>query len=181
MYWRWRQRTSSGYGVWFITESDAETISELEEYLDDARSLSTWSEHYRGIEGKKLKIVPLDYISKQIEDADETIEHLQKKINEYVAIIKKHYVNTDVAQITIKGTEESGNTVVLKFVVPWVNSKDIIEEVKADFNYDKHWGIKRTITRKRFAPGKIQIRPEGCHSRHEILQTMRSIEFKRDK
>lgn len=83
VWWRWKECMSAGKSsYWTYTYSYASTLHELEDYLDHAGLLNTWSEHYRSILGKKVSKIPLEEICKQIEDASSALEAANEKLIE---------------------------------------------------------------------------------------------------
>lgn len=90
-WWKWRQRMSSGYDKWQYIFSYVKTAEQLEELLDDGRTLSTWSEHYRGIDVQKVSRPPKQYLLEKIAYLRDRAEDLIKEAAKFKMMFDKWY------------------------------------------------------------------------------------------
>lgn len=93
MFVKYRTKHSAGPGPWDVTEINEDYIgpdSNIGEYLDG--ELNTGSEHWRGVEWKKLDVPPKDYLLKKITSLKKDIEYSKSELERYKFLYDKHYI-----------------------------------------------------------------------------------------
>jgi len=94
-WFKYRQRMASGNGSWQYMEYfphsavRKEVLEEIEDYLENARELATWSERYRGCDIVKVSIPPAAVIQAELETSRVKIRYHQKAVIRYTKLLRQ--------------------------------------------------------------------------------------------
>jgi len=83
-FYKYRTTHSSGPGNWAYVEVNKEYAKE---YFDDMTREWNWSEHFRGIEYKKIKSPPKEWFEGKIIESKNLIFSHKNKVNRYKKIL----------------------------------------------------------------------------------------------
>ena len=88
-YWfKYRECLSSGKLDWQYVELAMTRISDVESYLMEHGNLTTWSEHWRKLEVKRVKVPPEDVVKSRLESVKGKIGFLQREYKRLNRLLK---------------------------------------------------------------------------------------------
>lgn len=87
LWYKWRQHTSSSVSEWRYISVNADMNympkkEWIEEMLDRNNFLDKWSEHYRRVEIRKVKTIPVKDLKEKINDIKDTITNLSNELKD---------------------------------------------------------------------------------------------------
>ena len=94
-WFKYRQRMSSGNGSWQYMEYfprsavRKEVLEEIEDYLENARELATWSEHFRGCDIVKVSTPPVAVAQAALETSRGKIRYHQRAVIRYTKLLRQ--------------------------------------------------------------------------------------------
>jgi hypothetical protein len=90
-YYKWREMMSSGYSSWaYIAIPDWVPHKDVGQFLDDNNMLNNWSEHWRRVEWKIVKVMPRREIEDHIESAESSIEWHTEQLKMLKGMLKTY-------------------------------------------------------------------------------------------
>lgn len=94
-WFKYRQRMASGNGSWQYMEYfprstvRKEVLEEIEDYLENARELATWSEHFRGCDIVKVSAPPVTVVQSALETSRGKIRYHQRAVVRYMKLLRQ--------------------------------------------------------------------------------------------